>query len=637
MNALAEQFNDYAATDGAMVHVNDLPTKGCSRCGKKLSVLKTTKHHGKTLAHGRFLVVETVYSCPDCIEKTADGKRKKHLCVKRQDELTTLLIPRTTIGYDVMVFCGIQRYLKQRQREEIQVDLERKFGIRLSTGKISDLERTFTVYLKTLHESKAQQIRGALGAGYPLHFDSTSETGRGTLFVAYCGTREWVLGAWKIPTERADAILPKLKIVESLFGTPCSLMRDLGRAVIDAAIEFIGDRSIQNLACQLHFLKDIGKDILKEEHDALRDLFKRQKVRSGLASLTRSLGRAIGKDIGDVKAMLDKWLSDERHQPLPDGPSGVVVVRAIAQTVLDFDDDGTDAGFPFDQPMLALYDRCLDHLRVVESLLIHPSKDRAVRRALCKLHAILLPVRSEVPFERHAKILRECAALFQELRGALRIVEKSASREADQPDTMENVREAENAWKKLEESLTEQRPDRGGGKEKRKAIDIILKHLRRHGKYLWGHLITLEDGTTILVARTNVILERFFGKSKRRERRRSGRKNLTKDLEDLPADAFLALNLEKQDYLDIVCHGSIANLVEAFAELDKENRSSSLAVRKAEETRQEDPAVVSASLQKNDRRIVRLDSWRERMRAEARSRSPLLDETPSPKEGAGQP
>ena len=88
-----------------------------------------------------------------------------------------------------------------------------------------------------LHRRSAPKLRAAFenDGGWPLHIDATGEDGRGTLLVAFAGWRRWVLGAWKIPTERADAILPKLQDVTSLFGAPCAIMRDLGRAVTEAA------------------------------------------------------------------------------------------------------------------------------------------------------------------------------------------------------------------------------------------------------------------------------------------------------------------------------------------------------------------------------------------------------------------
>jgi hypothetical protein len=70
--------------------------------------------------------------------------------------------------------------------------------------------------------------------------DATGEDGRGTLFVVYAGWRGWALGAWKIPTERTDAMLPKLRAVAAHFGAPCAVMRDLGKAVIWPATTGLG-------------------------------------------------------------------------------------------------------------------------------------------------------------------------------------------------------------------------------------------------------------------------------------------------------------------------------------------------------------------------------------------------------------
>ena len=74
------------------------------------------------------------------------------------------------------------------------------------------------------------------------------------------------------------------------------------------------------------------------------------------------------------------------------------------------------------------------------------------------------------------------------------------------------------------------------------SIKIILDHLERHGKYLWGHIIKLPEeagGGIKLVDRTNNVLESFFHKMKHYERRRSGRKILTQDFENIPPAATL--------------------------------------------------------------------------------------------------
>ncbi len=121
------------------------------------------------------------------------------------------------IGYDVMTYVGLQRFLYHRQREEIRSALLHEHGISVSSGTISNLAKLFLGYLRELHNSRSDRLQDAMAndGGWPLHIDATGEDGRGTMLVAFSGWRHWVLGSWKIPTENADAILPCLKISQT--------------------------------------------------------------------------------------------------------------------------------------------------------------------------------------------------------------------------------------------------------------------------------------------------------------------------------------------------------------------------------------------------------------------------------------
>jgi hypothetical protein len=84
-----------------------------------------------------------------------------------------------------------------------------------------------------------------------------------------------------------------------------------------------------------------------------------------------------------------------------------------------------------------------------------------------------------------------------------------------------------------------------------------------------GHPVRLDEHGSVvaIVARTNNVLEHFFGHEKQRLRRRLGRANLGRDLQQQPAQAALAANLRHADYVRILC-GSLDNLPAAFADLD---------------------------------------------------------------------
>lgn len=612
------------STSGVLISVCDDPGS-CPVCGGPLHVQKTVPHHGKTIHHGQFEIRETVHVC-------ATGCRyvSGSLVTRRAASLAQHIIPGRTVGYDVMTFVGLQRFIHYRQREEIRSALLDKYGISLSSGEISNIAKLFLHYMQDLHYKHAEPLRNALSedGGWPLHIDATCEDGRGTLLVALAGWRRWVLGAWKVPTERSDAIVPCLHQIVQLFGAPCAVMRDLGRAVTLAVNTWISDLDldISILACHLHFLKDIGSDLLKPGYGELRSLFKKWKVRPQLRSLCRDIGRKIGPDIVTEREKVYAWLQEGRNLSMPEGRTGIATVRHLAQWILDYHEDSSGAGFPFDRPYLDFYDRSITVHRAIPRLLVGKLQDRHVSRTLKRCQRILNPVLSEVPFLQIVRRLRERASLFDELRDALRLVPKNTSDSKLRPDTtMREMADIRQHVEQLVKSLEERRPKRGPAQDTRNAIDLILRHVKDHGDNLWGHVIALpmeQGGGIRILERTNNLLEGFFKGMKHNERRRSGRKVLTQDFEHLPPEAALAYNLKHDDYVAIVC-GSLEKLPEAFAEIVLEKKQSTLDNKPQTGflPNVQPRPTESASLPTADRRLIRTKQMKQRILALATSRN----------------
>ncbi|MCP4038172.1 MAG: hypothetical protein GY733_14625 [bacterium] len=587
-------------------------------------VQKSTQHHIVTLEYGSVVARETVRVC---------AARCRHpsgtLVTLRSEDLRRRVAPGAVYGYDVEVFVGLARFVHHRQRDEIRTELAEQ-GVTLSSGEVSALALRFLKHLAELHVHRQPALRGVLerDGGYPLHVDATGEDGRGTLLVVYAGWREWVLGAWKIPTERADQITPCLLEVAERFGPPCALMRDLGRAVRAAGKEFVRKLKLKIpvLGCHAHFLRDIGKDLLKPSHDKLRNLFRREKLRPGLRALVRNLGRKLGSDLPAIREEVLGWAAEKTSEHvLPEGRVGLATVRALAQWVLDSGRDGEHLGFPFEQPYLDLYERARKARRAVDAFLRRPPVGKDLRRTLGRLGRLLDPVLSADDFSEISKTVAARAKLFDELRVTMRLNPKP-SRDDDSDACADeaaaelgDIRKALGTFKR---SLRKRRPARGPAEDTREAIDLVLKHLKEHGKSLWGHVITLAEGARRVVARTNNLLEGFFHQMKRGERRRSGRKVLTDDFEHLPPEAALAYNLTKADYVETLC-GSLDKLSDAFADLDIAKRAQALRIPPSERRAAQDaPRPDFASLPQPDRKIVRSELLRQRIEAAARSRAP---------------
>jgi hypothetical protein len=617
------------STRGVVVDI--VPERdACQQCGGPTRVQKTkTPHHVETLEHGPFTAKETVLVCANRCIDSVTGR----LLTVRSPELLQRVGSGAVYGYDVEVRVGLERYLHHRQRGEIQSILKEQ-GIELSTGQVSALATRFVHHLKQLHQLRSSRLRAALeeDGGYSLHIDATGEDGRGTVFAAYAGWREWVLGAWKLSTERSELILPCLQSIVRDFGAPCAIMRDLGPAVIKAAQQLVNTlpAKIPILSCHWHFLADVGKDLMEKSYDQLRELVRRSKLRTGLRQLSRDLGRRLGSQLQNLRVDIAEWTVLSTGHVVPTGDAGLAIVRALAQWPLDYQHDSTYGAFPFDRPYLDFYQRSLKIRRSVDAFLRTPPQDALVRRSLQRLARILDPVVSDVSFATTTERLSRRAALFDELREALRLEPKdNAIADEDASTKAAKLRDIKEALDRLTADLQARRPERGPAQDQRQAIDVILQHLADHGESLWGHAIGLtgrRDGEIRIVDRTNNSLEGCWHTLKHGERRRSGRKVLTYDFEGLPSAAILACNLTHPDYVEILC-GSLENLPRAFAELDAAPDRKRLINSPSTDTSLDVPTdveadLVSASLPRVDRPALRTENFQRRIDAAASSRAP---------------
>jgi hypothetical protein len=611
-------------TTGLYLSINERPNGECAVCGGySWKVQKTFRHHGRTLFHGPVGIRETIYACAnDCHHPSG------HRVTKRADAVTSHLLPDGSIGYDLLVFVGCQRFLEHRQREEIREMLKAPpHGIHLSSGEISLLTKRFVHYLARLHYARAGSLKAALerDGGWPMHIDATGEDGRGTLFAVMAGWRPWVLSARKLATERAELILPCLRDTADRFGTPCAAMRDLGQAVIQALKDFVAGliRPIRVLGCHQHFLADVGSDLLKSSYGRLRELFRQAKIRPKLRSLTREIGRIIGTEAKGAREAVIRWQTVEEGHRIEPGKNGMAIVRAMAQWTLDYPADATGLDFPFDRPYLDLYNRCRVILRSLDAFLRIAPDDPDVAGVLKRMHRMLAPVDRECPFRETSLRLDRRARLFDELRDTLRHTGEISTENL----TQEDLDTMHGQLDRFVAAIKERRPKRGPASDMREAIDCILKHITKHGKSLWGHAIRLPEsagGGIRVMDRTNNRIENRFKGLKHGERRRSGRKNLTQDLEHLPAEALFVENLKCPDYVQIVC-GSLDKLPQAFAQLDREEREmrwKGVSPKDAQEDTPADNEVSSASLSTEDKRVVRTEAMNRRIRMAAASRAP---------------
>ena len=379
------------------------------------------------------------------------------------------------------------------------------------------------------------------------------------------------------------------------------------------------------LGCHSHFLVVVGKDLMEVPYYQIRCLVRRHCLRARLRTLARNLGRGLSAQLPDLREGVESWAKAAADRVLPTGAAGLAIVRSLAQWALDYKRDGHSLGFPFDRPYLDFYRRCRTVRRAADAFLRQAPGDKRVRRALTSLARTLDPVIGDKAFCDAATKLVRRAALFERLRQVLRLCPDKKPK----PGTVLSPQQAaavlqdvHAAVGRFQQDLRRSRPKRGPAQDTRHSIDIVLEHLKRHGRSLWGHAIRLPGGGIRLVDRTNNALEGFFRGLKHGERRRSGRKVLTYDFERLPAAAALAANLTRPDYVEILC-GSLDRLPQAFMEIDADQRAMLNSESKSEQ-RAAANEILSSSLPHADLTLIRTDALRDCIFAAAQSRAPRV-------------
>jgi len=477
------------------------------------------------------------------------------------EALSRLVAPHQRYGYDLVVHVGLARYLRGKQRQEIRAELHQAHGLVLCEGSVSTLCDRFLVYLEALHLRRVPELRRAMADGYPLHLDATCERGKGGLFVCMDGWRGWVLTAARIPSEHEDHLRPGVHKTAALFGDPVATVRDMGEGM-GKAVAPLRARGVPDFICHYHFLGAVGKKLFEAPYRVLGNLLRQHKLQGDLRGLLRELRHyqrsstfsghfGPGPIHGDLPALVLWILEGEGHKALL---------------------------FPFSLPHLQFLQRCQQALRKAECWVPSP-RNPSTRRAIAKLTRVVNRIERDTRFAIVEARLEKGWQAFCELRDVLQLTnaelpngDPPAHQAAFPALEARRLQMIEQAAKDYEAELRERTAHPGTDEStQRSPARIILSYFERYGKQLFGHPTRRdEDGTIFeVVERTNNVPEHFFGAEKRKLRRRLGRAHLGRDLEDQPAQAALAANLQHSAYVRVVC-GSLDNLATAFAELDEQ-------------------------------------------------------------------
>jgi len=517
-----------------------------------LKVQKTSLRRVTTLHIGTFDAREVILVCCKC-----GGKH-------RSEPLCNLVPPGANFGYDVLVYIGKALYLRHRCEEEVVAELA-QMNIQISPRGVSSLGHKFIVYLAIAHERRSNDITEVmrLKGGYILHLDATCEGRDPILMSSLDSISQIVLGNVKLPAEDEKNIVPFLQRMKKTFGIPVAMVHDMGRGILKAVAKVFPE--VPDFICHFHFLRDIGKDLLGDPYDIIRQRLSRHQMSSKLRYRAKQLKQAIDQS--------PEWI-DLLEASIEDTPLATTSLDSLADLnvytlilwTLEGKSQGHGYGFPFDRPHLTFAKR-IHQLHTHIALLKKSQRHRQSQnhKPYIKIPNDLHKIIKDKVLWNAVEELERRILVFEKLRQAMRIAPPSGRYGLNDEGGKIDIRTIEYRVQKFRSWLTS-RKDYPQNHDAQK----MIAQIDRYWKKLFADPVTVQTASgaiQIQPQRTNNILEQFFRDLKRGNRRKTGNKSCRRMLRTMLAETPLVKNLQNPDYMKILLMEK-TSLAEVFAEIE---------------------------------------------------------------------
>ena len=475
---------------------------------------------------GPFYANETILKCPQC-------NKGFH-----SEEIQSLVPYKCKFGFDVMVYVGKALFTKFRGVREIIEELAVR-NITISDREISFLGKKFIIYLALAHSESTEQLKKYMErqGGYILQCDGTVEGNSPHLFTSLDGISEIVLDNIKLPSEKADLLIPFFQKIKQKFGDPKALIHDMGKGIL-LAIEVVFP-GILDYICHTHFLKDIGKDLLKDSYSKILNRLKAHRIRPKLKEKLKAFMKLIDENenaIDELKKSIDEEKISSFSPEIPAVAACTLINWALDESHLD------GYGFPFDRKHYDFYERLNEVYNALEQIAnINLRGEMKDNKPFFKLRSLIKKIINDKSLQKHFLIMKEKIEVFEKLREALELAPKEGKKGLNDDGGEVDMKTIEEKVKSFREWITteEQFLEKEKYKKMIKQIDKYWEKLFREP--IW--IDTPKGRISIYPQRTNNLLEQFFRFEKKGYRKRTGTSNLSKTLKAMLADTPLVRNL----------------------------------------------------------------------------------------------
>lgn len=401
----------------------------CLICGGKTNLLKTDAKTCYSFELGEFKMISGSNYCADHKYSGRPGQ-----IIRYESDLAAMIVEKGyRVTFDLVVKAGRLRYDDHRQLREIRAFLKcssAKIDLPLST--ISLICKRFLDFCQKLHVNREDEIRRDINrnGGYVLHFDGSTEQKCGRSSLTFIDSRSGhILESSMVDSENCEIIMAALKIILAKYGQPLAVISDLRPGFVGACIEVFG-KGVKHILCHYHFLRTF-RDEFNDDHQFLKTtMTQRWQLQAGLRKQLRALQSLKTKT--DYLKELKTIPSIEAYWGETNDTLGTY--RHTLRWILNYKQDSSGKGLPFDLPFLDLFHRLMKGKDLLEKVFANAPSEMRLKyylhgfcRVLEKTHQLGA---NEKGFRKAVRNLEFARKWFDQLRAVLFL---EAQLESDRP------------------------------------------------------------------------------------------------------------------------------------------------------------------------------------------------------------
>ena len=231
----------------------------CPCCNTSLRTYYHTRLKSVITLEKEIKAKQIVKICPNKLCRLNEGDAKG---IFKSQEFQLLALPDCTYGIDITIYIGYYMSIKHQSLNEVHKDLKGK-EINLSINTVYKQHQKYLLFTKELTDESIELLKENMinNGGYILSVDAVQYKDSPLLFVCRDLISGMVLIAKLIDTENKVEISNILRYVKENFGNPIAIVSDMSPG-IKKAVKNVFPK-IKHQYCQFHFLKNLGKDLLK--------------------------------------------------------------------------------------------------------------------------------------------------------------------------------------------------------------------------------------------------------------------------------------------------------------------------------------------------------------------------------------